>query len=114
VQIAHVIDMAQRAETRMRRLEIEWQTKVLASFIANTASSEELAKDLLKHLSSISLADADEVASQSTPGETVQRPADTPREQERSLEDIIENGSVEWAFARNNQRKGPGLPFIQT
>lgn len=87
----------------MRRLEIEWQTKVLGAFIANTAPNADTAKELIKHLNSVYLVDQSEQAEIG--------PADTPGERERSLEDIIENGSTQSALARNNRRQGPGLPF---
>ena len=100
MQIVHVLQTALVTDTQVRRLEIEWQTKVLASFIAHTVPDQKAADQLLALVDRLSLADGPEAE--------VPRPsADTSGE--RSLEEIMEHGNVEQAVLRNSQRKGPGI-----
>lgn len=102
VQIIHVLQRTLEIDTRIRRLEIEWQTKVLAAFIAHTVQDEKAAEKLIQAAEKLSLAD--------DPDSEVSLPAaDTSGERDaRSLEEIMERGSVEQALSRNSQRKGPG------
>lgn len=99
VQIIHVLNHADD----VRRSELQWQTLTVAKTVANIARTEKQRDALLKALDQMRLVDTDEDqgAAADTSGDS------------RSLEDIIENGSVQQALARNMRRQGPGLTSVQ-
>jgi hypothetical protein len=100
VQIVHVLEHSREVEDMVRRLEIEWQTKVLASFLSNLAQDEKQATQMHAAVEKLSM----------LPPEAQAALADTSGEH-RSLEDIMENGNVAAALAHNIARKGPALPI---
>ena len=86
-------------ETYIRRSEITWQTKVLASTIANTVPDKKAQETLLKQISQHDL-NGDENA------QAIEAPADTSGD--GSLD---QDAVVRQALERNSRRRGPGLPF---
>jgi hypothetical protein len=60
------------------RSYIEWQTKALASFIANTASSKKTARELLRSAHKLSMLPKDDTSSDSSQRENG-RASNTPR-----------------------------------
>lgn len=100
VQMINVLNVADD----VRRMELEWQAKLVASVTANTIEDENARKKLIKSIQGMNLRGVDPDA-EDEPGYS---PADTPGD-ERSIEDIVEHGSVQQALARNLRRKGPGI-----
>lgn len=90
-QIKDSIFIRQYYEMQNRHKEIEWQVKTVSSFLIATAQgTEEGKKSLQQLLTRISMSD--------TNGDK------TNGSDERSIEDIIENGSVSSALERNGSR----------
>lgn len=103
VQIVHVISNVGEAEVKIRRAEIQWQTRALASFIAATVEDNKAAEKLIAEAGRLSMGDEDD------------GPADTPgdsRTDSRSLDEVMTHGNTQAALRKNLQRKGPGLPFM--
>lgn len=98
----HVLVIGLEMDNKVRQLELQWQTRTLATFIANIAPHPKTAEALLKAVERIHLVDDGEI-----------RTADTSSESDaRTLEEIMEHGNVEAALQKNAMRKGPGLPFM--
>lgn len=95
-QVRDAIYIRQYTEMQNRHREIEWQTKTLASFIVSVSPvSDKSRSQLQKVLEKISLSDTSDR----------EEPVSTPVGSDgRSIEDIIENGSVEQALERNGSR----------
>jgi hypothetical protein len=97
----HVIQETFKSEMRLHQAELSWQTQMMCSFISMTVEDSRSREKLFAAAMKLTLLDDDEQESFEV---------DTTPE-ERTLEDIIENGSVQQALERNNRRTGPGLPF---
>lgn len=83
----------------MRREEIEWSTRALATFIANTVQDDKARDQMFSSATNLSM----------TGASRSEGSADTPGE--RSLEDIMEHGDIDGALARNEKRSTP-MPFV--
>jgi hypothetical protein len=92
VQMIHVIQERTEAEHKLRRTELTWQTRNICLFMAATVEDNGARKEMISSAQRLTLLE-DELDDTST--------------EERTLEDIIENGNIQEALARNNQRKGP-------
>ena len=92
-QIKDSIYLRQHSEMKNRHHESEWATKTVSAFvIASSGIVPKGKQQLQKMLESISLSDTNSDRSL------------LPDNGERSLEDIIENGSVAEALERNGGR----------
>ena len=92
-QIKDAIYLRQHSEMTNRHHESEWETKTVSAFvIASSGLAPKGKQQLQKMLESISLSDTNGDRSL------------LPDNGERSLEDIIENGSVAEALERNGGR----------
>lgn len=101
VQIVNVLNVTDD----IRKVELEWSAKLIAGAVANTIEDEKGRKILMDNIQAQNLRGVKEEGGDNT---TTTRRADTSGDQ-RSFEEILEQGSVHQALARNLQRKGPGF-----
>lgn len=99
VQMINVLNAADD----VRRMELEWQTKLVATVTANTIEDGKAREKLINSIQALNLRGVDD----SAPGGQ-HRAADTAADG-RSIEEVMEHGSVQQALARNLRRKGPGI-----
>lgn len=103
VQIVDVLNVSDS----IRKLELEWQSKLVASVVAATIEDEKGRDQLLKHIDLMNLRGLSE-EQMAAQGRTADTSGDR-RGDGRSTEDVLANGSVHQALARNLRRKGPGI-----
>jgi division protein CdvB (Snf7/Vps24/ESCRT-III family) len=96
-QIKDAIFLRQYSEMTNRHHEAEWATKTVSAFVVAASTIPQKAKEQLqKMLEAISMSDTN--SDKSLPATITRQPS------ERTLEDIIENGSVAEALERNGSR----------
>lgn len=96
-QIKDAIFLRQYAEMINRHHETEWSTKTISSFVVASSGIAQKGKEYLqKTVESISMSDTN--SDRSLPS-TIDRSSSA-----RTIEDIIENGSVAEALERNGSR----------
>lgn len=98
----HVIQKSVIRDHNIRRAEITWQTQSICAFIASTVEDNSAREKMFANAQKLTLLE-DELDDTTTSGDS----------DERSLEDIIENGNVQAALARNNARVGPGIASMR-
>jgi hypothetical protein len=86
-QIARVIDVRHKAARKYQQAIVEWQTKTTVHFIAATVPSEKGQKNPL-------IEAAKEVALSFEGDEAVDSAPRLPVKDERSIEEVIEQGSL--------------------
>lgn len=105
-RLVQIVD-ALNVSDSVRKLEMEWQAKLVASVVAATIEDDKARDQLIKHIDLMNLRGLSEeqMAVQD-------RTADTSGDRRgdgRSVEDVLANGSVHQALTRNLRRKGPGI-----
>ena len=110
VQIVNVLN----ATDMIRKVELEWSAKLIAATVASTVEDDKARDSLLKSIESMNLRglSAAEMAAFTGGKTTAAGPgrgaADTSGDG-RSIEEILEKGSVHQALARNLRRSTPGI-----
>lgn len=100
----HVIQQTADNESKIRRGEITWIVKSLGSVMAGLSQDKKQMESLMKAVEKMSLLDDEEVS--------IGDDTTSSRNDNRTLEEIMESGNVEAALAKNSRRQGPGLPFV--
>lgn len=85
---------------KMNRIELTWQTRAICTFISSTVEDDKARSALFAQAQKLTLVEDDDSVVDDT-------------SIDRSLEDIIENGNVEEALARNNRRTSPGIDTMR-
>lgn len=100
----HVLRVTREMDDKVRRAEIEWQTKMLASFIASTVDDQKAREQMVEAAAKLSMVDETSTSETLRPAQ-----ADTSGEDTRSTDDVLKHGDIERALARNMRRSGPGI-----